>query len=265
MDRRQMITGAAAMSALLTSQAHAGQPAPASARTFLEIKTWRLHNSEEAQSKRVSEYLEAGLFPALTRAGAKPVAAFSNLIGPDGPYLVTLTQYASLAAMQDVLAKLTADEAHEKSSQRLSADPGLPFVTVESTVLHCLSVMPEAVVPNDGGNRPNRIFELRTYQSQSMTAVQKKAAMFNHGEIAIFQRLGMKPVFIGEAIIGPRLPNITYMLSFDNLDGREKHWQEFGADPAWRHLSAPPELKDAEIVANISNTILRPLSFSPVR
>jgi hypothetical protein len=55
------------------------------------------------------------------------------------------------------------------------------------------------------------------------------------------------------------------MLSFDNLDGREKHWQQFGSDPAWKALSAPAELKDAEIVANISNTILRPLPFSPLR
>ncbi len=30
-------------------------------------------------------------------------------------------------------------------------------------------------------------------------------------------------------------------------------------------LSARPELKDSEIVANISNVILRPLAFSPIR
>src|SRR5450756_1997377 len=222
MDRRQMITGAAALSTLLTTSAQAAaEPAP---RTFLELKTWRLHNSEESQASRVSTYLESGLFPALLRAGAKPVAAFSNLIGPDGPYIVTLTQYPSLAAFQDTLSKLTADEAHEKASQKLSAGSGMPFVTVESTLLHSLAILPEAAVPTDPNTRPSRIFELRTYQSQSPAAVQRKAAMFNGGEIAIFQRLGMKPVFIGQAIAGPRLPNITYMLSFDNLDGREKLW-----------------------------------------
>ena len=90
-----MITGAAATSALLTSQTATAQPASNSPRTFLELKTYRLHNSEESQSKRVTDYLEAGLFPALTRAGAKPVAALANLIGPDGPYLLTITQYSS--------------------------------------------------------------------------------------------------------------------------------------------------------------------------
>lgn len=253
------------MSALVSSKAQAAQPNRESARSFLELKIWYLHNSEESQASRVSEYLENGLFPALTRAGAKPVAAFSNLIGPDGPYIVTIVQYPSLGAMETTLAKVAGDEAHEKASEKLSSGAGMPFVTIESSILHSLAILPEAVLPTDSNSRPARIFELRTYQSQSMTAVNKKAGMFNGGEIAIFQRLGMRPVFIGESIVGPRQPNITYMLSFDNLDGREKHWQQFGSDPAWKALSAAPELKDAEIVANISNIILRPLTFSPLR
>jgi hypothetical protein len=260
-----MITGAAALTTFLTSKGQAAQSTNPAPRSFLELKTWRLHNSQELQSKRVSDYLETGLFPALTRAGAKPVAAFANLIGPDGPYLVTMTQYASLGMMQEVLAKVAADDVHDKASQKLSSGPGMPFVTTESSILHSLAVMPEPVISTDPATRPARIFELRTYQSQSMTAVQKKAGMFNGGEIGIFQRLGMRPVFIGEAIVGPRLPNITYMLSYDNLDGREKLWQQFGSDPGWKTLSAPAELKDAEIVANISNVILRPLPFSPIR
>jgi len=264
-----MITGAAAISALLTSKAPAAQPAAASSqgatRSFLELKTWYLHNSGEAQAKRVSEYIETGLFPAAARAGAKPVAALSNLIGSDGPYMFTIVEYPSLAAMQDALDKMAADPAHEKASQKLSAGPGMPFVTLDSTLLHSLAILPEAVLPSDASARPARIFELRTYESQSMTARDKKAGMFNSGEIAIFQKLNMRPVFIGESIVGPRQPNITYMLSFDNLDGREKLWREFGSSAAWKALSAPAELKDAEIVANISNVILRPLPFSPLR
>ena len=187
MDRRQLITGAAALSALMTSQAHAA--APDSPRTFLELKTYRLHNSEEFQSKRVTDYLETGLFPALTRAGAKPVAALANLIGPDGPYLLTITQYPSLTALQDTLTKLAADSTHEAASQKLSTGTGMPFVTIESSLLQSLAILPEPAIPTDTANRPARIFELRTYQSQSLTALQKKIGMFNTGEIAIFQRV----------------------------------------------------------------------------
>jgi hypothetical protein len=261
MDRRQMITGVAAMSALLHSQAQAAVPG----QTFLELKTWRLHNSGEDQAKRVSAYLEGGLFPALTRAGAKPVGAFANLIGQDGPYLVSIAQYSSLASMQEVLTKLGQDEAHEKATQQLSVGSGVPFVRIESSLLKNFSSFPEAVLPEDIANRPPRIFELRTYESQSLTTLQRKVAMFNGGEIGIFQRLGMRPVFFGEAIVGPRQPCVTYMLSFDKLDAREKLWKQFGSDTEWKRISAPPDMHDAEIVANISNVILRPLAFSPVR
>ena len=200
-----------------------------------------------------------------TRASSKPIAAFANLIGPDGPSILTITQYSTLAAMQQALTALEADETHQKALQALSAGPGLPFVAIESSLLQSLAVMPAAVLPTDAATRTPSIFELRTYQSQSVPARQKKIAMFNNGEIATFQRLGMRPVFIGESVIGPRQPHITYMLSFDSLAEREKHWQAFGSDPEWKKLSAPPELKDSQIVANISNTIWHPLPFSPLR
>lgn len=256
-----MITGVAAMSALLPTQAHAAD----SAQTFLEVKTWRLHNSHENQIKRVSIYLEAGLFPALTRAGAKPIGAFTNLIGPDGPYLVSIVQYSSLAAMQEVLAKLAEDTAHEKASQQLSDGAGLPFVRVESCLLKSLRGLPAAVLPEHPSSHSSRVFEVRTYESQTMATLERKKAMFNGGEIAIFQRLGMRPVFMGETIVGPRMPNVIYMLSFDNWDAREKLWQEFVTDPDWVRLFSPPEMKDESIVGNISNILLAPLPFSPAR
>jgi len=250
------------MTTLFTTQINAAADTP---RTFLELTTWLLHNSDESQLKRISDYLENGRFPALTRASSKPIAAFANLIGPDGPSLLAITQYSTLAAMQQALTTLETDAVHQQALEALSAGPGLPFVTIESSLLQSLSVIPAPVLPTDASTRPPRIFELRTYQSQSMPARQKKAAMFNNGEIGVFQRLGMRPVFIGESVIGPRQPNITYMLSFDSLAEREKHWQAFGSDPEWKKLSAPPELKDSQIVANITNTIWRPLPFSPLR
>jgi hypothetical protein len=249
------------MSALFSAQAHAAT----TTRSFLELTTWRLHNSDEEQSKRVATYLESGLFPAVIRAGAKPVAAFSGLIGPDGPSLFSLVQYPSLGAMQEVLEKLSADKAYLAASETLGSGAGMPFVTMESSVLHSLAVMPEAVIPTDTASRPSRVFELRIYESQSMAARVKKAAMFNDGEIGVFQRLGMRPAFIGESVVGGRQPNITYMLSFDSLAEREKLWSAFGSDPEWKKISSPAELKDAKIVANISNFMLKPLAFSPLK
>jgi len=249
------------MTATLAAPAHAAD----TTRSFLEITTWRLHNSDEDQSGRVSAFLEGGLFPALTRAGARPVAAFSNLIGPDGPSLFSIAEHTSLAEMQETLTKLGVDKEYLAAQETLASGAGIPFVTMESSLLHSLAVMPRTMLPTDAASRKPRLFELRIYESQSAAARVKKVKMFNDAEIGIFERIGMRPVFIGESIVGSRQPNITYMLSFDSLADREKLWSAFASDPEWKKISSTPELKDAKIVANISNFMLRPLAFSPMK
>jgi hypothetical protein len=260
MERRELLAALSA-SALLAAE---GRAAGGAQNTFIEVKTWRCHNSPENQAARLNDYLSAGLGPALQRAGAKLAGAFSNVIGPDGPYLVTVSEFASLAAMQDALRLVAADGDHHKELQKLS-EGGLPFVRVESSLLRSFDGMPAITVPDNSEKRPPRIFELRTYESQTFVTLKTKVAMFNGGEMQIFQRLGMRPVFFGETLIGPRQPNLMYMLSYDDLAARDKLWHDFGTDPEWRKLSGRPELKDSEIVANISNVILRPLTFSLIR
>lgn len=260
MNRREILTGMA-VSALTGLQAQAADPS----NTYLELKLWRLHNTAENQSTRLADYLESGLGPALSRAGAKLIGAFSNVIGPDGPFYVTLAQFASMAAMQSTLASLDIDEPYQRELGKLGAGPGLPFVRVESSLLRTFAGMSQPAVPDTSEKRPPRIFELRTYESQTFATLARKVAMFNGGEIQIFQRLGMRPVFFGQTIVGPRQPNLMYMLSFDDLAARDKLWHDFGADAEWKKLSSQPQLKDSEIVLNISNVILRPLTFSLIR
>jgi hypothetical protein len=260
MNRRHLIAGLASAPFLNLEMQAANN-----SNTYLELKTWRLHNSEEAQSSRVADYLEAGLGPALSRVGVKLAGAFSNFIGPDGPYYVTLTQYESLAAMQDALAKLAIDEAYQRELQKLSTGSGLPDVRVESSLLRSFDGMPRPAIPESEEKRPPRIFELRTYESQTFLTLARKVAMFNGGEMQIFERLGMRPVFFGETIVGPKQPNLMYMLSYEDLAARDRLWHAFGTDPEWKKLSSQPQLKDSEIVANISNVILRPLTFSAIR
>lgn len=239
----------------------AGRAANSSA-SYLELKTWHLHNSPEKQSDRLSAYLETGLAPALARSGAALAGAFENVIGPGGPYLVTLAQYRSLGEMQSVLASLAGDEAHRRALEKLSSGPGLPFVRVESSLLRSFEIMPE---PDVSAAPRARVFELRTYESQTFVTLARKVRMFNGGEAQIFKRLGMRPVFFGETIVGARQPNLVYMLSFDSLAERDRLWSAFGSDPEWRKISSDPQLKDDQIVGNISNVILRGLPFSTIR
>jgi hypothetical protein len=233
--------------------------------TYLELKTWRLHNTAEHQADRLAEYFEKGLAPVLARSGATLAGAFSNVIGPDGPYYLTLTQYDSLAAMQEALAKLKMDAAHQQALAKLGDGPGLPFVRVESSLLRSFDGMPKISLSAGGEAHTHRIFEMRTYESQTFVTLERKVGMFNGGEMQIFERLGMRPVFFGETIVGPRQPNLTYMLSYDSLAARDQLWRAFGSDPAWNKLKSEPGLSDPEIVANISNVILQPLRFSAIQ
>jgi len=263
MNRRELMAGLAA-SPLVAPLTLDAQPSHLP-NTYLELKTWRLHNSSENQAARLAEYLESGLMPALKQAGSALIGAFSNVIGPDGPYYVSLAQFPSLAAFQVSLEHLASDAAHQQELKKLSSASQFPFVRVESSLLRSFDGFPAAVFAGHDETRPARIFELRTYESPSFFTLARKVAMFNNGESQIFERLQMRPVFFGETIAGPRQPNLTYMLSFDNLAARDSLWHAFGSDPAWKALSSKPELKDAEIVENISNVILQPLKFSPIR
>jgi hypothetical protein len=259
MDRRELFRGIA-FSALGASFLPGAIVSPS---VYLELKTWRMHNTPENQGARVAHFLENGLAPALMKTGASLAGAFANVIGPDGPYYVTLTRYESLAAMEQTLEALAHDSAYHAAVDQLSSGPGLPFVRVESRLLRTFG---PAMPPATGENpEAAHIFELRTYESQSFTALARKIGMFENGEIQIFERLGMKPVFFGETIVGTRMPCITYLLTFDDLGARDRLWQAFGSDAEWKKLSSEPELRDAQIVENISNVILRPLAFSKIR
>jgi hypothetical protein len=259
MNRRDLLSGSVGLG-LMTAQAQTANDT----NSFLELTTWFLHNSPEEQGKRVSEFLQHGMMPALGRAGsgAKFTAAFGNVIGEGGPYYLSLVEYPSMQAFGETLTALRADNQFQSAVSGLSSGGEFPFVRTESSLLRSFDVMKQAAGPVSNGKRT---FELRTYESQSFAALKTKVAMFNEAEAKIFERLGMRPVFFGETIIGPRQPNLKYMLSYDDLAARDRLWQQFVSDPEWKKLSTRPELKDPMIVANISNVILHALPFSPVQ
>jgi hypothetical protein len=133
MNRRNLLAGLAASS--MANLSSFAQTPGGAANSFLEIQTYRLHNSFEDQASRLSDFLRASRQPALARGGGKLIGAFKNEIGPDGPYFLTITQYASLAVFQEAIAKLVADETYQKELAALSPENGFPYVRIDSTLL----------------------------------------------------------------------------------------------------------------------------------
>jgi NIPSNAP len=241
------------------------QPAVPPSRATIEITYYKLRNGADNQRQRLSQFLEHNYVPAIQRVGAGPIGVFANSIGPDGPFLMLVTQFPSMAGFEQCRDKLSADSDFAKALDAFNAQPGLSYERGERMLLRAFEGMPRIEVPPGDSKRPARIFEVRMYESNNLSTLRRKLNMFNSGEMGVFKRLGMQPVFFGEMIVGPKLPNLVYMLSFDDLAAREKAWRAFGGDPEWKKLRETPGWSDAEIVSNITNFFVSPLPFSQIR
>jgi NIPSNAP protein len=255
------IAGAAAATTELLAAEESGRPA---AREFYELRTYHLRRGP--MQKRFDDFYREAAIPAMNRAGISPVGVFSVATGPDSPTMYVLLPHKSAEAFAGANERVRADADYQKAGADFinapATDPS--YVRVESSLLLAFEGMPKIEVPTSEAMKKGRLFELRTYESHSKKANSKKVEMFNKGEIAVFRRTGLAPVFFGETLIGPKMPNLIYMLVFENMAAHDKNWGQFGSDPEWRKLSTTPGYTDAEIVSNISNAFLRPTAYSQV-
>jgi hypothetical protein len=257
MTRRKFVPAMAA--GALAARAQSRPP------SVFEIRTIRFRNTTDNQRQRFVDFLQQAVLPGFARAKIGPAGFFSSSIAGEGPFIVAIASFPSLAAMEERRAKFAADTEYKKALDAYNASPNLNYERIDSMLVRAFPAVPEIEVPTDLSSRPPRIFELRCYESNNTSTLARKIKMFETGEIAIFRRLGMRPVFFAETVIGPRMPNLIYMLSFDDLASREKAWRAFGADPDWQKLRSLPGNSDAEIVSNNNISILQPLPFSPIR
>ncbi len=234
-------------------------------RATIEISYYKLRNSPDNQRQRLTQFLEHTYVPALKKAGIGPVGVFASSVAPDSPFLMLVIQHASMAGFEQGRDKLAGDVDFAKALESFNAQPGLSYERGERMLLRAFEGMPQMEVPPTDAKRAPRIFEVRMYESNNLSTLRRKMNMFNTAEIGVFRRLGMQPVFFGEMVVGPKLPNLVYMLGYDDLAAREKAWRAFGGDAEWKKLRDTPGWADAEIVSNITNFLVTPLSFSQIR
>jgi hypothetical protein len=232
-------------------------------RAILELRYYHLRSGPQVQ--KTTNYLQHGLVPAAERAGIRPLGCFTSLIAPDTPFMLTLASYPSMAAVQTAHEKLAADKDYQAARDEYNTVGELSYIRMENSLLRAFPSFPSVTPPPAAETPASRVFEIRTYESPTETGQAKKIDMFGRGEFDIFRRLHMLPVFAGQTIVGTHLPNLTYMLAFDDLAAREKCWNAFGADPQWQKLNASAGVPGGELVDNITNTIVKALPFSPIR
>ena len=253
-----MLTGAAAT--ILPEMSMARSSSKKSDRCFYELRVYSFTNA--AQQAIVEDYLKNGLIPALNRLGSNNVGVFTELEVGRQTKLFVLIPYPSIVDFTTQESKLATDAVYQQQSAGyLNAPLATPvYERIESSLLQAFTGMPKIELP---GTFP-RIFELRQYQSPTEYAGKKKIEMFNEGrEIGIFKRLGFKPVFYSETIIGADRPNLTYLVTFDNMEAHSQLWKAFGSDPEWIKLKTMPEYPDA-LVSKITSTMLTPAAYSQI-
>ena len=229
-------------------------------RQYFELTEYHTHVGE--RRSRVADFYRDVALPALDRLGIGPVGVFTVTYGPTRPSLFVLVPHDSLESVTATRTRLLEDDTYRRDGAAFLeaplSDPA--YVRQERQLLVAFKDMPRIEAPVQ---HESRIFELRVYESHSERAGQKKIDMFNEGgEIAIFRKTGLTPVFFGETLYGPRIPNLTYMLSFENMQARDEAWATFVADPDWIRLRDDPQYADT--VSNISDVILRPTPFSQI-
>lgn len=237
-----------------------GRASVGSAQEFYLLRKYTLQTGP--QLSLTQGYFEHALIPALNRYGSTQVGAFKLDIGPETPAYYLLIPGNSLEQLATLDQRLSGDGEFLKAATSFWAAPASApaFGRVESSLLSAFRGWPKLTAPKG----PKRIFQLRTYESASQDAHLRKIKMFDDAEIAIFVRSGLAPVIFGDTLVGPRMPSLTYMLTFPDVSELNARWSVFVADPEWKDISKRPGNTDPEIVSNISNLYLSPLSCSQI-
>lgn len=229
-------------------------------REYYELRTYALM---PAKKPMLDAYLSKAFIPALQRANIGPVGVFTETLDQDHLAVHVLIVARSADELSKISERIASDSEYRNAAAAfLNAPASEPvYERIESSLLGAIDALPHLAKPD--ASKP-RLLNLRIYESQNERAAAKKIEMFNLHELAIFRRVGLTPVFFGETLIGPRRPNLTYMLVFADEAARKAAWSSFGADEAWKRLKAIPEYADKEIVSHITNKLLIPEPYSGI-
>jgi len=107
------------------------------------------------------------------------------------------------------------------------------------------------------------VYEMRVYHCNpgKLPALLKR---FEEVTLGIWERFGIRQAGFWTVEVGESNHDLVYLLAWESLAERERVWTAFLADPEWLQKRAASEA-DGPIVARITNSILKPTSFSSVK
>lgn len=229
---------------------------------FYEVRSYVL--GENGDSPAIDEYLSQALLPALGRMDLGPVGVFTNSDSDNSgsPRIIVVIPYRSLEQVHEAKQKLKGDSQYLVAAKKyLDRGPGnSPFARVSSELLVSMDCMQKLAVPDGTLKNQDRVYELRLYESANERLGDLKVHMFNNGEVPIFLDCGIQPIFIGQCLVGPQTPNLTYLTMYPNEEARLEAWQAFRKHPDWQVLKAVAKYQGT--VSKIDKYVLVPKPYS---
>ena len=232
-------------------------------RDIYQIKIYSIESAQQEQ--RMDAFLKDAYIPAMHRAGISKVGVFKPIAGDDmeGKQIYVFIPFKSIDQYEKLESVLAKDKTYQAAGYDYidAAHDNAPYARISSTLLRAFKTMPNFGIPKHSTPRSEQVYELRSYEGATEKLYEKKVEMFTDGgETKIFDELGFQPVFYGEVISGPTMPNLMYMTTFDNKASQDEHWDAFRSAPAWLELKADKQY--ANTVSRSQKFFLQPTAYS---
>lgn len=260
MQRRDFVSSLLATGAL-GGAAFASQEAPVTRAPVYELIFFKLRIGD--QIRRVDQWAEKVMLSAAVRHKLGPVGCFSLQLGVDQPQFLLVMEHSSFEACQKNWETLLRDEEWRNGWSELEGGDTPAYESFERRLLKATDFSPR-LSSAVGKSKQPRFFELRVYHSPTTRQQLSLLGRFRGPEIKIFHRLGIYPILYGTTLLGPNMPNLTYLTPFDSLGARQKAWDAFGKDPEWIKVRANSVAEAGEIVNWTERLIFQATAYSQI-
>jgi hypothetical protein len=235
-----------------------------SQKDIYEIRVYKMKSAD--QIKATDNYLENAYLPALHRIGIKQIGVFKPLSNDTAAVkeVIVIVPYISLDVWHRTKSVLELDQVYTNNAKVFTdADTSnLPYIRMESTISEAFPDQ-QKLTPTTLKLNPDALYEMRSYESPTEELHRVKVDMFNAGgEITLFKRLDFQAIFYSDVISGSRMPNLIYMVVFENASAREEHWKAFGNSKEWKTISTDPKYRNNISVSHIDSMLMHRTSYS---
>jgi|SRR5580700_870596 hypothetical protein len=257
MDRRSFLVSAAGAGLL----PEAAQSQEAGRRTRM-YRVDYFYYRQGGQAARLNQFFSSQT-PLLAKH-ARALGFFNAVFAPRLQTLMVVSGFESFDGMMSAGSEVAADPEYQQAFEEFESGSEPPFDTSQRLLLAATDFSPE-IVPLPEKPKSPRYFELRVYHSPTMRQQRMLHERFGNSEVKIFHRSGIHPILYADTIMGPDLPNLTYLMPFATLADREKAWDAFAADPEWVKVRADSVAKGGQIVDNNDLSLWRAAPYSPIQ